>query len=425
MDPNNGDPKYGERPNGASPSAITVNGLWKVFGKRGEKALAPEYQEMDRSEIQDELGCVVALRDVGFQVAEGETFVVMGLSGSGKSTLARCIIRLIEPTAGEIFIDGQDVLQFDEKTVNELRRTQVSMVFQHYGLLPHRSVIENAAYGLEIRGVDQAERLARAAAMLEKVGLAGREYAAPRELSGGMQQRVGLARALTVDPAILLMDEPFSGLDPLIRAQMREELAELQSEMKKTIVFITHDLDEAITVGDRIAIMRDGEILQLGTPEEIVDNPANEFVQEFTRGISKTRVLPISRIMEPPCCVASQDDSPRSVMQTMEISGHPYVFITDENQECVGIATKDQIASCDEDLHESLENIDAHQPQAVPLDTSIEKALPLIIGHEFPIPITNDQGKLMGMASQSAILEVIAQSAKDRAAPVEPVQTGA
>ena len=187
MNPNNG-----HRQNGASPAAITVNGLWKVFGKRGEKALAPEYQGLGRAEIQDQLGCVVALRDVGFQVAEGETFVVMGLSGSGKSTLVRCLIRLIEPTAGEIFIDGQDVLRFDEKTVNEFRRTQVSMVFQHYGLLPHRTVIENAAYGLEIRGVDQAERLARAAAMLEKVGLSGREYAAPRELSGGMQQRVGL-----------------------------------------------------------------------------------------------------------------------------------------------------------------------------------------------------------------------------------------
>ncbi|PKB65321.1 MAG: ABC transporter ATP-binding protein [SAR202 cluster bacterium Io17-Chloro-G2] len=415
----------GARGNGASTPAITVNGLWKVFGKRGEKALAPEYQGIPRAEIQDALDCVVALRDVSFQVAEGETFVVMGLSGSGKSTLVRCIIRLIEPTAGEILIDGQDVLQFDDKTVNEFRRNQVAMVFQHYGLLPHRSVIENAAYGLEVRGVEQSERLDRAAAMLEKVGLSGREYAAPRELSGGMQQRVGLARALTVDPAILLMDEPFSGLDPLIRAQMREELAELQSEMKKTIVFITHDLDEAITVGGRIAIMRDGEIIQLGTPEEIVDSPTDEFVQEFTRGISKTRVLPISRIMEPPCCVASQDDSPKSVMQTMSMSNHSYVFITDENQECVGIATKEQIASCGADQQDSLENIDAHQPQAIPADTSIEKALPLIIGHDFPIPVTNDQGELLGMASQSAILEVIAQSAKDNAQPVEPAPASA
>ena len=414
MNPNNG-----HRQNGASPAAITVNGLWKVFGKRGEKALAPEYQGLGRAEIQDQLGCVVALRDVGFQVAEGETFVVMGLSGSGKSTLVRCLIRLIEPTAGEIFIDGQDVLRFDEKTVNEFRRTQVSMVFQHYGLLPHRTVIENAAYGLEIRGVDQAERLARAAAMLEKVGLSGREYAAPRELSGGMQQRVGLARALTVDPAILLMDEPFSGLDPLIRAQMREELAELQSEMKKTIVFITHDLDEAITVGDRIAIMRDGEIIQLGTPEEIVDRPTDEFVQEFTRGISKTRVLPISRIMEPPYCVASQDDSPDTVIQTMEKFDHPYVFITGKNKECVGIATKEQIASCSTGQQDSLKNVSAHHPQAVPSDTSIEKVLPLIIGHQFPIPITNEHGNLLGMASQSAILEVIAQSAKNGTSALE------
>ena len=419
------DQHLGDIQNGASSAAITVNGLWKVFGKRGEQALSPKYLGVDRAEIQDELDCVVALRDVGFQVDPGETFVLMGLSGSGKSTLVRCIIRLIEPTAGEVLIDGQDVLQFDEKTVNEFRRTQVAMVFQHYGLLPHRNVIENAAYGLEVRGVNAAERLARAAAMLEKVGLSGREYAAPRELSGGMQQRVGLARALTVDPSILLMDEPFSGLDPLIRAQMREELAELQSEMKKTIVFITHDLDEAITVGDRIAIMRDGEIIQLGTPEEIVDRPTDEFVQEFTRGISKTRVLPIARIMEPPCCVASPDDSPKSVMQTMQISNHPYVFICDENQECVGIATKDQIASCSGDQQESLANVAAHQPQTVPSETTIEAALPLIIGHEFPIPITNAQGKLLGMASQSAILEAVAQSARDNVRQVEPNEDSA
>ena len=193
----------------------------------------------------------------------------------------------------------------------------------------------------------------------------------------------------------------------------------MQSEMKKTIVFITHDLDEAITVGDRIAIMRDGEIIQLGTPEEIVDRPTDEFVQEFTRGISKTRVLPISRIMEPPCCVASQDDSPDTVIQTMEKFDHPYVFITGKNKECVGIATKEQIASCSTGQQDSLKNVSAHHPQAVPSDTSIEKVLPLIIGHQFPIPITNEHGNLLGMASQSAILEVIAQSAKNGTSALE------
>ena len=410
---------------GHSPTAITVSGLWKVFGSNPQRALLPEYQESSRGEIQDQINCVVALRDVDFQVAEGETFVVMGLSGSGKSTLVRCLIRLIEPTAGEILIGGEDVLQYDDRSVTDFRRSQVSMVFQHYGLLPHRNVIENAAYGLEVQGVEQSERLDRASAMLDKVGLTGWEYAATSELSGGMQQRVGLARALTVDPAILLMDEPFSGLDPLIRAQMREELGELQRELKKTIVFITHDLDEAITVGDRIAIMRDGEILQQGTPEEIVDNPTDEFVQEFTRGISKTRVLPIAKIMEPPCYVASQDDSPQSVFETMTASGHPYVFITDENQKCVGIATKEQVASSGGGGQASLEEIDAHQPRCVPSDTPIEEALPFIIGHDFPIPVTNDRGKLLGMASQYAILEVIAQSAKDNSRQAGPALTGA
>ena len=247
---------------------ISVKSLWKVFGKDADRIFDEEHTGKGKDGILEELGCVLALQDVTFDVSQGETFVVMGLSGSGKSTLVRCLLRLIEPTSGQLIIDGQDVLNFDDKELTDLRRNKIAMVFQHYGLLPHRSVLENAAYGLEIRGVDQATRYEKAAFMLEKVGLNGWEHASTHELSGGMQQRVGLARALTVDPEILLMDEPFSGLDPLIRRQMREELAALQSELKKTIVFITHDLEEAITIGDRIAIMREGKIIQLGSPED-------------------------------------------------------------------------------------------------------------------------------------------------------------
>lgn len=260
---------------GPSPSpnsggrAISVSSLWKVFGKNPERVLAPEHSGKDKSEILSELQCVVALQDASFDVARGETFVVMGLSGSGKSTLVRCLIRLIEPTAGQIIIDDDDILQYNERQLTEIRRHKVAMVFQHYGLMPNRKVIDNAAWGLEIQGVSKSTRYARTREVLDLVGLVGWDEAYPHELSGGMQQRVGLARALAVDPDILLMDEPFSGLDPLIRGNMQSELVRLQQELHKTIVFITHDLLEALKIGDRIGIMRDGRIVQTGSPEDI------------------------------------------------------------------------------------------------------------------------------------------------------------
>ena len=279
---------------------IAVERLWKVFGNNPSVALEAGNAEKSREEIQTEFGQVVALRNVSFQVQKGETFVVMGLSGSGKSTLVRCLIRLIESTSGNIIIDDQDVTSLDEKELRDFRRSKVSMVFQNFGLLPHRNVIDNACYGLEVKGLSKKDRYQRAQRMLDLVGLNGWETSKVSQLSGGMQQRVGLARALAVEPEILLLDEPFSGLDPLIRRQMRSELAILQKEIKKTLVFITHDLDEAVTVGDRIAIMRDGEIIQMGTPEEIILNPVDDFVSEFTEDVSKDRVLNASSISVTP-----------------------------------------------------------------------------------------------------------------------------
>ena len=393
---------------------ISIRSLWKVFGKNPQKVLAEDTSTLDKSDILERLGCVVALQDTSFDVGKGETFVVMGLSGSGKSTLVRCLIRLIEPTAGRILVDNEDILEYRESDLMEFRRTKVSMVFQHYGLLPHRSVLETAAYGLEVRGVDLDERLARASDMLANVGLSGWENASPNELSGGMQQRVGLARALTVDPAILLMDEPFSGLDPLIRRQMREELALLQEELKKTIVFITHDLDEAITVGDRIAIMRDGKIIQLGTPEDIVGNPADEFVQEFTRGISKTRVLSISHIMKEPDTLVSKDDSPHSVLQALNASGQTAACIVGEDSQFVGVATKANVSPAVANNSPSLDDVDTDTPQAVLSTTPIDEALPLVLGHEMPIPITDDQGRLVGVATQQDILKIVAQCSREQ-----------
>ena len=268
---------------------IEVQNLWKVFGKNPSQVFDESFINLSRSEIQSQLELITALRDVSFTVNKGETFVVMGLSGSGKSTLVRCLTRLIDPTDGNILIDGENIVDFDENALREFRRNKIAMVFQQFGLLPHKNVLDNAAFGLEIRGIDKETRYSTAEEMLDLVGLEGWGESRVYELSGGMQQRVGIARALAVNPEIMLMDEPFSGLDPLIRRQMRKELTSLQQEIHKTMVFITHDLEEAVSVGDKIAIMRDGEIIQLGTPLEIINKPADDFVAEFTEGITGKR----------------------------------------------------------------------------------------------------------------------------------------
>ncbi|MCH2486115.1 MAG: glycine betaine/L-proline ABC transporter ATP-binding protein, partial [Gammaproteobacteria bacterium] len=266
---------------------IVCKGLWKVFGPNPKKILQEVDPTWSRTDVQEKTGHVIAVKDVSFQVERGETFVVMGLSGSGKSTLVRCISRLIEPTQGQVLVDGVDTVTMPEKQLIELRRHKLSMVFQHFGLLPHRRVIENIAYGLEVRGMPRDERLKKAGEVLESVGLSGWGDNYPRELSGGMQQRVGLARALAVDPEIMLFDEPFSALDPLIRREMQDELLRLQSVVRKTMVFITHDFLEAIKMGDHIAIMKDGELVQIGTPEEIVANPVYDYVRDFSEDVPR------------------------------------------------------------------------------------------------------------------------------------------
>jgi glycine betaine/proline transport system ATP-binding protein len=276
---------------------VRAEGIWKVFGPGADKIIGSPDAELGRSELQRKTGCVVAVRDVSIDIKPGEVFVVMGLSGSGKSTLVRTLIRLIEPSAGKITISGRDVMQADTGELRELRRHTVSMVFQHFGLLAHRRVIDNVAFGLEIQGVSKAERLARASEVLTLVGLEDAADQFPDQLSGGMQQRVGLARAFAVDPQLMLYDEPFSALDPLIRRDMQDEVIRLQAETGKTMMFITHDLPEALRLGDRIAIMRDGAIVQLGTPEELVGSPADDYVENFIRDIPRTHVLTLRWIM--------------------------------------------------------------------------------------------------------------------------------
>ena len=283
-------------------SALSVQGLWKVFGPKGRPEKIPGSPEADlpRPQLLASTGCTAAVKDVSFDVAPGEVFVVMGLSGSGKSTLVRCLTRLIEPTAGEVLVDGEDVRQMSSARLRELRRTHISMVFQHFGLLPHRQVLDNVAYGLEIRGEGKKERHARAQEMIDLVGLSGNERSYPDQLSGGMQQRVGLARALAVDPSVMLFDEPFSALDPLIRRDMQSEVIRLHHEVGKTMVFITHDLQEALKLGDRILIMRDGELVQVGTPAEVVAAPADDYVRDFVSDVPRSHVLTLRWVMRDP-----------------------------------------------------------------------------------------------------------------------------
>lgn len=279
---------------------ISVQNLWKIFGANAEKVIGSPLADLTRAELRAQTGNTVAVRDVSFDVAPGEVFVVMGLSGSGKSTLVRCMTRLIEPTAGSLTFEGEDILAVDAARLRELRKTRFSMVFQHFGLLPHRKVIDNIAYSLEINGIKKAERHARANEVIELVGLHGYANAYPEQLSGGMQQRVGLARALAVNPQVLFLDEPFSALDPLIRRDMQQEVIRLHHELGKTMVFITHDLSEAVKVGDRIAIMRDGAVVQIGTPEELVANPIDDYVANFVRDITKSHVLTLKYLARPP-----------------------------------------------------------------------------------------------------------------------------
>ena len=283
----------------AGPVTISCRGVWKVFGPHPERIVGSADADLPRTELEERTGCVAAVRDVSFDVPEGHVFVVMGLSGSGKSTLVRCLSRLVEPTSGDVLIDGQDVRSLSPDRLRELRRTRLSMVFQHFGLLSHRRVLDNVAFGLEVQGKAKGARLERAAEVLHLVGLSGLGDAYPDQLSGGMQQRVGLARALANDPAILLFDEPFSALDPLIRRDMQDEVVRLQQELRKTIVFITHDLQEALKLGDRIAIMRDGRFVQVGTPEEVVAQPADDYVRDFVQDVPRGHVLTARAIMGP------------------------------------------------------------------------------------------------------------------------------
>ena len=386
---------------------IVIDNLWKVFGNDPSTALKPENLGKSRAELQSEFGQVVALRNVSFHVEKGETFVVMGLSGSGKSTLVRCLIRLIEATSGHIYVDSEDVTSLDEKALRDFRRTKVSMVFQNFGLLPHRNVMDNACYGLEIKGVSKYERYQKAQTMLDMVGLNGWESSKVSQLSGGMQQRVGLARAMAVEPEILLMDEPFSGLDPLIRRQMRSELAELQKEIRKTMVFITHDLDEAVAVGDRIAIMRDGEIIQMGTPEEIILNPVDDFVSEFTEDVSKDRVLNASSISVTPDLIWTCPSDLNKLKDHVSKVEARYDVFVNESGSYLGILMRDDIEQTGST--EELERKLGESPVSIKYSSNVKVAIARLADSETPIPVVDSDKNLLGVITQTSILTALAK----------------
>ena len=335
----------GIRPERSSSRPISASGVWKVFGKRVADAMQMARDNVDQSTILAESGCVVAVKDASFEVNRGEVFVVMGLSGSGKSTLIRCLSRLIDATAGTVLIDGRDVGEMSDDELRDLRRHTISMVFQNYGLFPHRRVIDNVAFGLEVRGEEKEERYQTATKMIELVGLDGWADKYPEQLSGGMKQRVGLARALAVDPEILLFDEPFSALDPLIRRDMQDELLGLQERLHCTMVFITHDFSEALKIGDRIAIMRSGAIVQVGTPEEIVAHPADDYVRDFTLDVPRHKVLSVGAVMVPAESVdwagVHPEGEPVAVSASLEgvlprllTEGEPVVVVDDKGGRC-------------------------------------------------------------------------------------------
>jgi glycine betaine/proline transport system ATP-binding protein len=332
----------------SSAPVIRAEGVWKVFGPHGERLVGSPDADLPRAELREKTGCVVAVKDVSLEVWPGEVFVVMGLSGSGKSTLVRTLIRLIEPTAGSIEIVGQDVMKADRTELRNLRRNSVSMVFQHFGLLAHRRVLDNVAFGLEVQGVGKRERHDRAREVLRLVGLEDVANQFPDQLSGGMQQRVGVARAFAADPDVMLYDEPFSALDPLIRRDMQDEVMRLQQEIGKSTMFITHDLPEALRLGDRIAIMRDGAIVQLGTPEELVGSPADEYVENFTRDIPRSHVLTLRWIMREPAA-GDPTDGPRLDVKTTMRNALPVLAESEKPVCCVedgqllGIVDRDAV----------------------------------------------------------------------------------
>ncbi|NIW80409.1 MAG: betaine/proline/choline family ABC transporter ATP-binding protein [Calditrichae bacterium] len=401
-------------------SVIEVKNLYKIFGHNPERAFPLIEKGMSKEEILEKTGCVVAINNATFAIEKKETFVIMGLSGSGKSTVIRCLNRLIEPTRGQILIDGDDIMQMDKEQLLKARRSKMSMVFQHFGLLPHRSVVNNVEYGLEISGIDKETRRKKALEAIELVGLKGFENSMPDELSGGMQQRVGLARALANNPEVLLMDEAFSALDPLIRTQMQDELIELQAKMHKTIVFITHDLDEALKMGDRIAIMgQGGGVIQIGTSEEILTNPADDYVRAFVQNVDRTKVITTSRLMRKAPTITVPKDGPMVASRRMEQVGVSTLYVVDNDRNFKGIVKVDDVIDLQKKKQNAIDSVlitdDVYISHP---ETPIADLLNTAIATKYPIAVVDDDGKLLGIVDRASIMAEVSADTEDTTSPI-------
>ncbi|CAH1043608.1 glycine betaine/L-proline ABC transporter ATP-binding protein [Halomonas sp. TD01] len=392
------------------PVKIQVRGLSKVFGKLPKKALELRDQGLKRPEILEKTGQTLGLSNISFDVYEGELLVIMGLSGSGKSTLIRCLNRLIDTTEGEIIIDGENIPTLSEKALLECRRRHFSMVFQNFALFPHRTVRQNAEFGLEIRGVDKVERKQIAQNALTQVGLDGWEEAYPNQLSGGMQQRVGLARALANDSTVLLMDEAFSALDPLIRKDMQQELLQLQSKMQKTTVFITHDLDEALNIGDRIVLLKDGEVVQIGTPEEILTQPADDYVRRFIEGVDRSRVLTAESAMRPVRSTARESDGPRTALHRMRDHSIDSIYVTDRDRRLIGLLEAESASKAIDAKSETITDYLTQDFRKVPPEEPLQNLFAMFSDKSFPIAIIDEQQRLLGVVVKGAVLDELARA---------------
>ncbi|MEZ9057879.1 glycine betaine/L-proline ABC transporter ATP-binding protein [Vibrio pelagius] len=395
---------------------IEISGLYKVFGPKPKSVIERIHNGQNKDQILADTGHTVGLKEINLEINRGAIFVIMGLSGSGKSTLIRHFNRLIEPTEGKITVEGIDVMSLNTRELEEFRRHKMSMVFQRFGLMPHRTVVENVAYGLEVQGVKKEKRLAKAAEWLDTVGLKGYEHQYPAQLSGGQQQRVGLSRALCTDAEILLMDEAFSALDPLIRSEMQDQLIELQEKLHKTIIFITHDLDEALRLGDRIAILKDGELVQQGTPHEILLHPADDYVEAFVKDVNRARALTVETVMQPPLYRITSETIEGALAQ-MKMLKHDYAYhVTDDGYQ--GLVTKESLQDAVESdtVNDFNEDIYEEVPSVNP-DAVIEEVLQDTMSCEYSLPVVDEEGNLKGELERSAVADIFAEPGETETVP--------
>ncbi|WP_144638260.1 glycine betaine/L-proline ABC transporter ATP-binding protein [Bordetella genomosp. 13] len=396
-------------------SKIEVRNIYKVFGSHPGKWLKAAQDGMSKEALLAESGHTLGLRDISLSIEEGSIYVIMGLSGSGKSTLIRHFNRLIDPSAGQILVDGVDVMAMDGRQLETFRRSKMSMVFQRFGLFPHRTVLDNAAYGLQVQGVSRAEREKRAMHWLEQVGLSGFEKQYPHQLSGGMQQRVGLARALATDAEVLLMDEAFSALDPLIRREMQDQLLSLQAQLNKTIVFITHDLDEALRLGNRIAILKDGELVQEGTPEDILLNPSNDYVQAFLQDVNRTKVLNASHAVNPPRLTLTMRSRPAQAVERMQALDYAYAPVLD-GKRLAGVLTADAALAAVRDGSRDISRQVADLA-SVPATAGLDEVLARLVHSDQPVAVTGEGDEFLGMLSRAKVVELVTPAVATAEAP--------